>query len=253
MQNANGTPIWYELITGDPDAAERFYSAVTGWTYRKPGGGLERDYRIVESTEDGIAGLMKAEGAMPRGWLAYFAADVDDDAARVSELGGTVHMGPMDIPNVGRFAFATDPAGAPFCLMRGFSDEPSRAFEPTTPGHGAWNELVTPDQDAAFSFYGSLFGWQRGDVMPMGEAGDYTFIDHDGSMLGAMMNTNGNTPKARWQTYFRVPDIDAATSAVTENGGTLVNGPAQVPGGDYVIQTTDPEGNFVGFVGARRS
>jgi predicted enzyme related to lactoylglutathione lyase len=27
-----GRPVWYELVTTDMEAAEKFYSAVVGWT-----------------------------------------------------------------------------------------------------------------------------------------------------------------------------------------------------------------------------
>lgn len=32
MANTQGAPVWYELMTSDPDAAEAFYGRVIGWT-----------------------------------------------------------------------------------------------------------------------------------------------------------------------------------------------------------------------------
>jgi predicted enzyme related to lactoylglutathione lyase len=55
IANTQGTPIWYELITGDANDAERFYGHVLGWRFSRPPGGMERDYRIAET--DGIRGL----------------------------------------------------------------------------------------------------------------------------------------------------------------------------------------------------
>src|SRR3546814_8208248 len=72
--------------------------------------------------------------------------------------------------------------------MRGDGEEASTAFAGMTPGHCRWNELVTSDQAAALDFYIDQFGWEKGDAMPMGEAGDYRFIDHHGEMIGAVMN-----------------------------------------------------------------
>ena len=44
MPNLQGTPIWYELQTDDPDGAKAFYDAVIGWTVdERPAG--ELDYR----------------------------------------------------------------------------------------------------------------------------------------------------------------------------------------------------------------
>ena len=36
--------------------------------------------------------------------------------------------------------------------------------------------------------------------------------------------------------YFRVPDINAAVDRIKSNGGTIVNGPIEVPGGDWVVK-----------------
>jgi predicted enzyme related to lactoylglutathione lyase len=55
---------------------------------------------------------------LPTHWMVYFAVE-DADAAtkKVTELGGTVHMPPRDIP-VGRFAVVQDPTGATFSLIK---------------------------------------------------------------------------------------------------------------------------------------
>jgi hypothetical protein len=56
---------------------------------------------------------------VPSNWLVYIAvADCDVSAKKVTELGGKVVMAPVDIPNVGRFAIATDPQGAAFALFK---------------------------------------------------------------------------------------------------------------------------------------
>jgi predicted enzyme related to lactoylglutathione lyase len=45
-----------------------------------------------------------------------------------------------------------------------------------------------------------------------------------------------------WQIYFLVPDINAATERVKANGGQIVLGPMEVPGGDWVVNGMDPQG-----------
>lgn len=42
--------------------------------------------------------------------------DVDEKAERVTELGGEILNGPMDVPGGGRIAQCLDPAGAAFAL-----------------------------------------------------------------------------------------------------------------------------------------
>ncbi len=260
MSNRDGTPIWYELITDAPDAAQAFYGAVMGWSFQKPPGGMERDYRTFTARDgEGVGGVMKApDGAtFAPIWAVYFGvADVDDMAAKVKSLGGNLHMEPQDIPGVGRFAFAADPQGALFYLMRGNSDADSTAFAPMKAGHCSWNELVTSDQTAALAFYGTLFGWKKTGAMPMGEAGDYTFFGKgEIEMIGAMMDGQkpGETPL--WNFAFNVLDIDTAKSAVENAGGTITDGPMELPGdeGDWMIQVIDPQGAKVMFVGKRKS
>ena len=52
-----------------------------------------------------------------------------------------------------------------------------------------------------------------------------------------------------WRFYFRTPDIDATAAKVTANGGTIVMGAHEVPGGDRIIVATDPHGVEFGAVG----
>jgi len=259
MGNRDGTPIWYELMSDAPDAAQNFYGAVMGWTFEKPPGGLERDYRTFAANGEGVGGVMKAPNGSPFGttWAVYFGvADVDAMAVQVKDLGGSIHMEPQDIPNVGRFAFVADPQGAMFYLMRGDSDQDSTAFAPMKAGHCCWNELVTSDQTAALDFYGRLFGWKKTGAMPMGENGDYTFFGKgDVEMLGAMMNAQKPGAKPFWNFAFTVADIDTAKAAVEESGGTVTHGPIDLPGdeGDWMIQANDPQGAKVMFVGKRKA
>jgi predicted enzyme related to lactoylglutathione lyase len=55
---------------------------------------------------------------MPSYWGVYFAvADADATVAAISANGGNIMMGPQDI-EPGRFALATDPAGAMFSILK---------------------------------------------------------------------------------------------------------------------------------------
>ena len=134
-----------------------------------------------------------------------------------------------------------DPQGIPLYVMRGESSEESNAFSPDQNGHGAWNELNTPDPEAAKLFYPELFGWTLGDAMPMGEMGEYQFIEHGGGMIGAMMRVQPGSQPA-WHYCFRTDSVDRGLEAINAGGGTVSYGPAEVPGGLRVVQAIDPEG-----------
>ena len=44
--------------------------------------------------------------------------DTDASVEKAQELGATLTVPPMDIPNVGRFAVITDPNGTPFSIIK---------------------------------------------------------------------------------------------------------------------------------------
>tara|TARA_R110002073_G_scaffold19130_4_gene70173 strand:+ start:82 stop:1560 length:1479 start_codon:yes stop_codon:yes gene_type:complete len=259
MTDREGTPIWYELMTQDPDAAQDFYGAVMGWTFAAMPGAPGNDYRIASAGSEPVAGVMRTQdhaNSMPDMWFFYVGvSDVDAAAQKVKALGGRIDIEPTDIPNVGRFAFVADPQGAQFYLMRGNSDQDSTAFAPAKTGHCSWNELVTLDQNAALDFYGELFGWEKGGSMPMGtDMGDYTFINHNNEMIGAVMDAPEKDTKPFWNFALQVADIDAAKKAVEDGGGTVRMGPSELPDDSgWLIQASDPRGVRIMFSGPRRA
>ncbi len=259
-----GAFIWYELMTDDPAGARAFYRAVVGWEIEAEGQAMPTGstYRMIQRADGGMAGglleigaKMKASGAKP-GWLGYIHhPDVDAAVATVKDAGGAVHMPPMDLP-VGRIAMVSDPQGAVFYLMNptppaDHPDATSDVFSVDQAQHIRWNELWTTDQDAAVALYTDLFGWTQEGAMPMGEMGDYRFIQHDGTGIGAIGKAQADGEGSRWQYFAGVEDIDRACAAVTENGGTLLGDPQQIPGGEYSVYAHDPQGATIGLVGPR--
>jgi predicted enzyme related to lactoylglutathione lyase len=250
-----GDFIWYELLARDIDAAAAFYADVVGWSVRDSGmPGM--DYRLLFAPDgDSVGGLMAMPDGMPAPtWLGYIAVDdVDAMAADYAGAGGAEHMPPTDIPGVGRLALLADPHHAPLYVMRGQSDETSRAFQDSAiaaPGHFVWNELTAPDQDAAIAFYADRFGWRQEGAMPMGPLGDYKFLLSGDTAIGAAMNAfPGSRPG--WQYYAMVADIDAAAAKINAGGGTVLQGPDEIPGGSFSVVAQDPQGVRFGLVGHR--
>ena len=110
--------------------------------------------------------------------------------------------------------------------------------------------MLAGNQATAIAFYTGLFGWTLPEPMDMGPMGTYQFIDHDGIGVGAIMQVPEEAPKG-WSYYFRVPSISAANEAIPANGGQVVNGPMEVPGGDWIVQGIDPQGAAFSLVGAK--
>lgn len=247
MANRQGEFIWYELMTRKVDSAKHFYEAVVGWKVIPQQSG-ELSYPTLAAGDDYVGGLfelsdaMCEQGARPT-WIGYVGVDnVDSTAAQVEELGGKVLMPARDIPGVGRFAMVADLQHIPFYIMRGASEENSTAFAPDAVGHSSWNELSTPDQDGALDFYGALFGWENKESMPIGDSAQYKFLDHHGSMIGAVSPCSDPAQGMGWTFYFRVADINQAAEKIAANGGEVLFGSHEVPGGDSIIIGRDPEG-----------
>jgi len=258
-----GDFIWYELLTTNIAAAKRFYDAVVGWNIQDKSD-FPNDYRMIGRSDGKFAGgamqlseESKEHGARPC-WLGYILVpDVDASVASISAEGGQVHMPAFDIPGVGRVAMVTDPQGAPFYIMKpqppeGDPDAKSDVFSPTEAQRVRWNELSTTDQDGAIDFYKRQFGWNQEGAMPMGEMGDYRFIQANGVNIGAIMRKPPQRPVSVWSYYIGVDDIDRAIQAITEGGGQVLNGPNEIPGGEFALNAMDPQGAAFGIVGPRK-
>lgn len=255
MANHHGDFIWYELVTSDVDAAASFYDAVLGWKAH-PAASPAPDYRIFGTESHEVGGMMAlpSEDARPA-WIGYVGVDdVDAMATKIVDSGGKQHVPPTDIPGIGRFAMVADPQGVVFYVMRGSVDDASMSFAPTKTGHCHWNELATSDPSAAFTFYSTHFGWSKGEAMPMGPEGTYQILEHHGQAFGAVSSIlPQDTLPPRWTFYFGVDDIDRVAKIVTDKGGKVYYGPADVPGGVFIVIATDPQGALFGLVGPRVS
>ena len=181
----------------------------------------------------------------PPFWAMYVGVPKLDGGAlaHIKKLGGKECSPVIEVPKVGRMQMMTDPQGAAFYIY-----EPSNTDQqpegPAEIGEVSWIELMTTDAPAALKFYSEVFGWQPSEAMDMGPMGKYHMFNRPHGMIGGMMNKPpemANVPP-NWQIYFRVPDINAATERVKANGGKILNGPMEVPGGDLIVNAMDPQG-----------
>src|SRR5262252_10231002 len=246
-----GRPLWYELMTTDMKAADAFYRKVVGWS-TKPFDGTGQPYTMFNRGGDvSVGGMMTKPDQVktPPFWAMYIGVPkLEDAAARIEHLGGKHHTDVIVVPNVGRMQMMTDPQGAAFYIYEPANTDQRPEAAPEI-GDGSWHELMTTDGPAAMTFYQQVFGWQPSDTMDMGPAGTYQMFNRPHGMIGGIMKKPAemaNVPP-NWLIYFRVPDADAAAATIKANGGKILNGPNEVPGGDRVLTAKDPQGAVFGL------
>lgn len=241
----NGSFIWYEHLANDPKKAIHFYTQVVGWKTQPFA--EDNNYVMWVGEQGPLGGVMKlpdeaTKMGAPPNWMAHVQVEnVDKTASLAKKLGGKVYKDPSDIPTVGRFAVIADPQGAVISIFT--PNQPMTAHDPSKAGEFCWNELMTSDNLAAFSFYSQLFGWKTVQDMDMGPLGTYKVFGIGERQIGGMMTTPKGSPMPpMWLYYTETPDLDSAVARATKNGAKVMNGPMDVPGGGRIAQLMDPQG-----------
>jgi hypothetical protein len=238
-------------MTTDMAAAEAFYKTVVGWT-TSPFAGAGQPYTMFNRSGDVPIGgvLTKPDDVKaPPFWAMYVGTPkLEDTAAHIKRLGGKEHTPVIDVPTVGRMQLMVDAQGAAFYIYEPASAEHRPEAAPEV-GEASWHELMTSDAPAAMTFYQQVFGWQPSQAMDMGPVGTYQMFDRPHGMIGGMMNKPPEMASVppNWQIYFRVPDVHAAAERIKANGGQILNGPMEVPGGDWIVNAMDPQGAAFGL------
>jgi predicted enzyme related to lactoylglutathione lyase len=240
-----GRLLWFELMTTDMKAAEAFYTAVIDWGVA-PFEGSPQPYDMwMRDGSVPVGGVMTIPDGMnfPPHWGMYLGVpNIEEAVSKIERLGGTALSAVIDVPTVGRMRTMRDPQGVAFSIYQPVSapDTPEAAPEI---GDVSWLELHTTDADAALRFYSDLFAWKPTDSMDMGPMGKYHMFGRAFPMGGMMKKAPemAHVP-AHWALYIRVPDVAEAAERVSANGGRILNGPMEVPGGDWIVNCMDPQG-----------
>jgi hypothetical protein len=239
-------------MTTDIEGAKKFYTELFGWAFSQHDMDSFGKYTMIEAAGQQVGGILPLpSGGAPPHWVSYISVpDLDAALIQVKALGGT--SGPaMDIPKVGRFAIAHDPKGAVFAPFQG-GEGPEPQGAPA-PGTFCWNELLTPEQQAAPGFYGPLFGWTFDKFEVPGMPGTYLVCKRKGKEeAGVLQMPPGGEAKAHWLPYVAVEDVDRKAAQVESFGGKIWVSPADIPGVGRFAVTEDPSGAmFALFRGQR--
>lgn len=240
---------WVEHATTAPEQAREFYKALFGWTIRGDEDASPEFAYDHMSTREGadFGGLYEMqkeqiEAGIPPHWLNYVLSDnIEASIAKVTELGGGLHFGPLDVGDAGRLAVCNDPTGASFAFWQGKSHA-GKGFEGAI-GEPCWFELMTTDTAKAQAFYEALLGWTS-ESMDMGEAGSYTMFSNGDQPHGGMMQMGAEFKgvPSHWSTYFAVESCDVTAAKAEELGGKIFVPPSDIPGKGRFALLADPAG-----------
>jgi predicted enzyme related to lactoylglutathione lyase len=118
-------PSHFEIPVDDPDRAERFYSAVFGWSFQRyPGAPQYYGMATTGDTEPGINGALFQRGPDSGTTITMSVDSIEDAIARVLAEGGKVIQDKSLIPSMGWFATCEDTEGNRIGL---FTNDPNAA------------------------------------------------------------------------------------------------------------------------------
>lgn len=236
---SSGRLAWHELLTPDAAAGYDFYTRVMGWKTQP----WEHNpsYIMFVAPGAGPVGAVVSEDGSAY-WRHYIAVDdVDVAVSRAIGLGGSVAIEPTALPEGSRYAVLTDPQGAIFAVFQAATGNVPDG-QPDV-GHFSWLELAAVDARAALAFYEQLFGWQITAEHDMGPLGFYFLFGVGGRDIGGAFNKPADMPgPPSWLGYVRVRNMVGTVDKAKAAGAQLINGPMEVPGGDWIAQFLDPQG-----------
>jgi len=237
---------WFDLVTDDLAAAQRFYGEVFGWKFhtvgKKPG-----SYTFAEVEGARIGGMV--ERPAPAGaqrnarWLVLISVDDPAKAQRyVEQQGGKVLVPLATIKGRGTHALFQDPDGAVFGVLKPEGgDRPDTAV---AAGDFFWVDLLALDPERAAAFYAGLAGYEASP----GETARRVVLSADGYARAGITPKPEMVKQPGWLPYVLVDDVEDTLDKVAAAGGKVLVEPRKdVLDGNLAV-IADPRGGVLGIV-----
>ena len=238
-----GRFVWHDHMSGDPDAARRFYTELFGWDYEMYDAG-NWQYPMIKANGTTHGGFGSSQGGAPPHWLGHISVDDVDAPPVASRLPGA-----RSSPR--RWTFRTSDGWSSSPTRRARSS-PSTPLSATrlTPSEGVfvWDELLTTDVEAAKRFYSEVVGWETRD-MEMGPNGVYTLFSLGGADRAGCM-PRPERPRACRRTGWRTSARATSTARPRRPrslGATVLMEPFDILTVGRLSIIADPTGAVVGL------
>lgn len=252
MGHPHGLFGWADVAVMDMDAGRDFYTDLFGWEAMESPGGESMPYTIFTLSGAPVAGMgpltpENLAAGQPPVWSSYVIVDdADAVAAKARELGASLMMEPMEIPNSGKMFFAIDPVGAAIGFWEPGEHGGAGIFN--VPGAMSWNELGCRDVETAKRFYSQLLGW--GIEIQDHDGFIYTVVKVGDRPNGGIYDMTGLLPNEvppHWFVWFTVADVDGSIERVKSLGGSIERTPWDTMFGRMAV-VSDPQGPVFGLV-----
>lgn len=244
-----GKFVWFDLVTDDLAATQRFYGSVFGWGFR-PVEGAPESYVAIENGGTAIGGAFfhKRRNGASHGarWIALMSVENIHYAVRyVGQNGGTVVVPPRTVAGRGTYALCRDPEGALFGLLTSETGDPEDA--PVSPMDFFWMDLLARQPEKEAEFYRGLAGYEV-SAEPLGTGGTRVMLASAGFARAGVVLLPPSVEKPGWLPYVLVEDVAAVLRKVAQEGGTVLLAPrAELLDGNLAV-IADPRGGVLGIV-----
>ncbi len=228
-------------MTPDTSGAHAFYAKVVGWKTQA----FEHDpsYQMFAAGSGPLGGSVAQASGTPH-WLHYVGTpDIEATVQAAKSRGASVTKEITSIPNGGKYAVLADPQGAAIAVYQSSARMPARsrrrsaANSPGTswpPATGAQRSTSTRQSSAGRRWPSTT--WAPRWASTCSSAATACSAAACSTSRPQMPGGPG------WLGYVRVKDVNDAVKKAKGARGTLVNGPMEVPGGDWIAQFVDPYG-----------
>jgi predicted enzyme related to lactoylglutathione lyase len=244
-----GKFVWFDLVTDDLAATQRFYGAVFGWGFR-PVEGAPESYLAIENGGLAIGGVffhkMRNGSAKGGRWIAMMSVENIHRAVRyVGQNGGTVVVPPRTVAGRGTYALCRDPEGALFGLLTSETGDPEDG--PVHPMDFFWMDLLARQPETEAQFYRGLAGYEV-STEPLGPGGIRVMLASAGYARAGIVLLPPSVNEPGWLPYVLVDDVAAVLRKVAQEGGAVLLAPRpELLDGNLAV-IADPRGGVLGIV-----
>ena len=229
-----GAPCWVDLLVSDVPQAQRFYSDLFGWTWRR-GDAQTGGYTLACLDGHPVAGISHkpATAVVASQWTTCLkVVDLAQAGWAVREHGGRVLGRPAHLGHLGTTQIAQCPAGTYFGLWE--PDELPGCGLVDQPGTVTWNELMAHDFEGAARFHSAVFGHHFSEHTDADGPRWATAHAGDDNPAFGLSQIGWEWPvdiPPHWVTSFATDHVVPTLATALELGATLVHGPFDGPYG----------------------